>query len=204
MYLFVFIFVIMSVLGLYTELFSLRMAQIMAQQKTVAETMMQWHAAAFRLIKDNETDINIPANGCSLTEAPFCTLISSGASLSLPATAAGAYLPVGYAADTEVQFDTLVYTSGTTRHLVTYVTAGDTRLGFTTAQIYQQMKNARLSQMSYGYVATQTCAGGSAGTWLMTTAYITSPSLYQICYPIPLNAGVPVVPVGSVGVHTSF
>ena len=189
----------MSVLGLYTELFSLRMAQIMSQQKAVAEMMMQWHASAYLLAKDNLATINFTATGCSLSGgATPCSVTLTGAT-------ATTYLPVGYDnTNADMRFESVVFLDGLARRLVTYIPVGESRLGFTQAQIYQQMRNARLAESTYGYVATGTCAGGTAGTWLMTKAHVTAPSLYQICYAIPLNGGAPIVPVGAVGIATNF
>lgn len=197
MYLFVFIFVMMSVLGLYTELFSLRIAHIMANQKAIAEAMMVWHGAAYYLAKDNITAWVIPPAGCSVTAGS--ALANCGATLSLAADGIKnrVYLPIGYAyGEPDLRFETRVYSVGTARYIVTFVLSGSTHLGFTHTQIYQQMVTARLPEVSYGHVSVGTCQGGTPGTWLMTRAYMNTT---QLCYSV-LSSGNTVVPVGSVGI----
>jgi len=200
MYLFVFIFVIMSVLGLYTELFTLRMSQLMSRQKPAAETMMLWHGAANYFVRDKmATLLPIPATGCTLTNYAVLPTIPACATMFTASFAT--YLPLGYqSGDTEMQFESRLYSSGASTYLVTFIPAGTTKLGFSTTQISQQMKNAGLPLTSYGYVANGTCMGGAAGTWLMTNAFAGS---VQVCYSV-VTGGTTVIPVGSIGIVSLF
>lgn len=191
----------MSVLGLYTELFSLRMTHILKNQRAAAETMMLWHGAARHLVKDkittsptNPTPWVIPAGGCSVTDATN----TCGATLPTPAIA-DKYLPKGYQyTDTELQFPTAVYaTAGGEKYIVTYVPSDATHMGFTSSQFYQQMFRAGLPEISFGVVTVGTCDGGMTGTLLMTKAYVGST---QMCYSVVSTNNAVVVPVGSVGI----
>jgi len=194
MYLFVFIFVVLSVLGLYTQLFTMRMAEVMSHQTGVAQTMMMWHGAADYLTRDHVAFVP-PVAGCSVSVATMDPY-SCGFRLTLgnlpPRNVP--YLPGDYNLNTETTFSSVVYTSGTINYLLTYITAGETKLGFTAAQIHKQMMNARFHELYYGVVAAGGCSG--PGTWLKTTAYSNA---LEVCYPIPA-AVVPHVPVGSIGI----
>lgn len=192
MYLFVFIFVILSVLGLYTELFTLRMASVMAQQKVAAESLRFWHGGVATFVSDNRSKITIiPGGGCLITlEASVCGLpIFTKNTVATSVLPNKVYLPTDYniANDAELLFRTRLFTAGTGNYVLTYVNANEWKLGFTADQIYRQMKNAKLPAISYGRVMTGTCMGGVSGHWLATQTYSKG---VQVCYDIPVALNI--------------
>lgn len=73
MYLLVFVFLIMSIIGLYTQLYALQVAQIMAQQKGVGEMMLAWHGGAYLFARFSQnglvgTGTADTVSGCLLTD----------------------------------------------------------------------------------------------------------------------------------------
>lgn len=182
MYLFVFIFVILSVLGLYTELFTLRVASLASQQKVAAETMMFWHGAAYTFARDFKTSlVGVPAAGC--------TLALGFSVCGLPVYNKGAingkiYLPDDYnSSDSELVFRSVIFKVGTTDYVLTYVNSDEYKLGYSSNQIYKQMGTAELPAISYGRVMTGTCVGNTvSGHWLASPNYVNGK---QTCYVVP-------------------
>ncbi|MGE4350683.1 MAG: hypothetical protein AB7E52_00670 [Bdellovibrionales bacterium] len=183
MYLFVFTFLILSILGLYTELFSLRMAMVSSNQTIAAEAMMFWHGAVYTYVRDNKTSITtVPATGSTISlNSSVC---------GLPAFTKGeisgkTYLPTDYNTtnDVELNFSTILYQTNGDYFVITYLNPTAIKLGYTADQLYKQMQNADLPQVSYGRVQQNTtCIGGTNGNWLVTQEYVNGT---QICYPVP-------------------
>lgn len=201
MYLFVFIFVILSVMGVYTELFSLRMASMAAQQKVVAETMMFWHGGVYTFARDYKASLTgVPSTGCQLTlDVSVC---------GLPVFTRGdiggkTYLPLDYnlTGDSQLLFHTVLFRPDTDYYVLTYVASNEVRLGYTADQIYRQMNNANLPRISYGRVISGSCLGGSAGHWLATNEYING---VQVCYTIPTGASGLNINDGAVGIISNI
>lgn len=196
MYLYVFVMLIVAIMGIYTELFSLRLARIAEKQTTIADTVYKWHLGAFGLA-DAKDLTTVDVNGCSLTPAvvPYCV---DGASVSTFLSGIDVdgvrYLPTGYPYAT-MQFDSRLFQLDGSRYVITFVRPGAVLLGYTQPQIWNQVKNMSLGALSHGRVQA-VCAGGvGAGPWFVPP-------------PISDGAGVPQtlcfrvgnqVPVDSVG-----
>lgn len=202
MYLFVFIFVILSVMGLYTELFSLQMANLVSKQKIAAETMMFWHGAvsSFALDKRASITLPLPATGCAIAiGASVCGLPT----FNRGPIAGKIYLPADYniSNDAELRFTTRLYRAANGDFLVlTFVNPSIlnppiAKMGYTVEQIKKQMANAQFPPIIYGTVKTGTCLGGSAGRWLMTEEYVNGA---QVCYEVPPS--LTAVTDGAVGI----
>ncbi|MDD3181587.1 MAG: hypothetical protein PHD48_02120 [Alphaproteobacteria bacterium] len=198
MYLFVFIFAILSVLGLYTELFSLRMANLAAQQKVAAETMMFWHGGVYTFAREYKASLTtVPATGCTITlGVSVCGLpLFAKGDISGKTFLPSDYNPTG---DVELMFRSRLYQANNDYYVLTYLNPGEVKLGYTVDQFYRQMKNANLPPVSYGRVMTGTCLGGGVGHWLATQSYVGG---LQICYtvPVPLT-----ISDGAVGIITNL
>ena len=55
MYLFVVVLLMSAILGLYTELYFLQAARARGSQTSIAQIMLNWHSAAYRLAQDYPT-----------------------------------------------------------------------------------------------------------------------------------------------------
>lgn len=195
MYLFVFIFLLLSTLGLYTELYLLQAMRFVNNQKTVGEIMLTWHSGAYMLGKEKGSATLLGANtSCYLRATaslvPACTS-------QLDVTVSGRdYLPRGFDV-ANLQMPAVVYLSGGRHYLATYLpkeTLGQTAfLGYTTDEIKKQIKKARVPEISYGEVVSGPCRINgvqTAGYWIMTGHYQGDT---QICFP-----ALAAIPVGSV------
>lgn len=186
MYLFVFIFILVSVLGLYTQVYMLQAARVFANQKAIGEIMQTWAGGAYTLA-GTKPAIGTTPGGCSLTPA-----------LAVPAACASQMavgdLPNGYNF-VNYSWNTIVFQPvGGPRYVITYVSPPASiadpitapRIGYTVGQIYQQLRNTTLPKISYGpvvggVVVTREIDGGGA----------------PVTYPVP-QAGV--VPNGAVAI----
>ncbi len=179
MYLFVYVFLLLSVMGLYTQLFVLSTTRMAENQKGVAEIMLVWHGAAYKKAKSNaNTD---------------CYLTSDFGGTACASSLAASDLPTDYQfANTSFKFRSYVYTISSSRYVVTYVPPTSNTLGYSAQQILAQMRNTDFPKISYGGVATTSCNGVN-GHWLVTNEIATGNR--QICYPAPVA-----IPDGSAGI----
>jgi len=179
MYLFVYIFLLLAIMGLYSQLFLLRVARLNENQKSVAEIMMVWHGGAYQMAKEEEADITPGVGGCFVSpfSAAPCDRVLQNPNNPVVAPYARHYLPAGYQYD-DVRFPSIVYEVGGARYLVTYVSV-DT-LGYTPQQILAQMRHTDFPKISYGGAALVSCNGTNAH-WLVTNEF--APGTRQICYP---------------------
>lgn len=206
MYLFVFIFLLLATMGLFTQTYMIQAARLWANQKTAAELMFVWHRGAYELAKEKAASIT---PDCSISPYSPSGLTPCGVQLVAPVGSsycAGCtrhYLPIGYKWEAQWQFPSVVYVVGSVRYLATYVPkeagVGETAwLGYTAAEFLTQMRNAKFPYISFGQVIQGSCNGGAVGRWFSTGAFVNTT---QICYPA-LNQTIPpaaVIPVGSVG-----
>ncbi|MFA6280850.1 MAG: hypothetical protein WC612_08740 [Bdellovibrionales bacterium] len=187
MYLFVYVFLLMSVMGLYTQLFVLSTSRMAENQKGVAEIMLVWHGAAYKKAKSATTS--------PLTD---CYLYNGGWGAACGNVIDSTVLPSGYQlANPSFLFRSYVYTSGSTRYVVTYVPPppATNTLGYSAQQILAQMRNTDFPKISYGGVATTSC-NGTNGHWLVTNELsVTGGTTRQVCYPMD-----PIVLDGSAGI----
>lgn len=206
MYLFVFVFLVLSVMGLYTELLVVRIARSAANQTIAAETMQLWHTAQYEYMKATDAFTSF-STGCSLTYMYGTNCFKTPCTYYLPAytsspttcNASRNYLPQGYLfVNAALRFNTIYYrsTSPISHYIITFVQPTEVRLGFRADQIYKQLKNSGIPKISYGVVDTTACMGGTTGRWLVTQEYIGG---NQVCYPVPS-----IVPDGSVAIVTNL
>jgi hypothetical protein len=186
MYLYVFIFLLISVCGLYTEVYALQAARMFKQQTSIGKIMITWHSSAQQLVKDPLNTITPPCVSVSAKPGPG-TLCSVSMAKYLPTT----YNPNNY------QWNSSVYMVGTQRYLVTYAFPPDGKattlvaqpaVGYTASEIYQQLRN--LGSSSYIYY-------GMAASGVVTTQEQKPDGTGPVTY-----TGVP-VPDGSVAIVTS-
>ena len=191
MFLFVYIFLLMSVLGLFTNVYMLRTARMAENQTAVAESMMVWHGAAYKMAKANAASITPKCSLSQMLPPPLCSVYLKLTDVG------GQYLPAGYNfSDTSYQFFSIVYTVSSVRYLLTYTTSAGT-LGFTGQQILGQMKRAGFPALSYGGVSYNATCNGAIGNWLLTNQFDNG---RQTCYPGMAVAGAPNGAVGIISV----
>jgi hypothetical protein len=202
-YLYVFVFLLMGILGLYTQVFSLQTARMFAHQTAIAQTMLFYHNTSYMLARNNYAAVasftgfcyqtyNVSSNKCT-----WGTLSVGNNQYNLPAS----YNADGFA------FPSVVYEKGGMRYLLTYAappsvnaadpssTAGSPittpRIGLSTVQLFRQMRNTGVSPMVYGTVNGSTFYSGAL---LVSTSTATTP--YTMTYPLLTTIGVPTGAVG--------
>lgn len=208
MYLYVFIFLMLSTLGLFTEVYLLQASRLWSEQKAVGELMFVWHSAAYTLAK--ELSANLGATfPCRVSPTalpatvPICQRYLQDPSGNPVAPYTRHYLPLGYKYSTsQYRFPSLVYKVDNVAYLVTYVpkeaNGGTSWLGYTANEILRQLQKTEVPPVSYGRLLSGNCNGVS-GQWFATNVYYDST---QVCYPAPQTTTVPPVgylPAGSVG-----
>lgn len=205
MYLFVYIMVILSVLGLYTQLFAMRAATLASKQKGVAETMMLWHGGTANFIRDRvraavaaSLPIAIPANGCLVFGGAGPA--DCGTVPNIGVFTNNIYLPGYNIGEPQLVFPSVLYESGGVRYVLTFQRAGEMRLGFTDEQFYAQLQRTDIPRISYGRVVNNgPCGLGS--WWLATTERTTAGT--NVCHPLPAAvAGSKGIAVNSIGIIT--
>lgn len=189
MYLFVYIFLLLSIMGLYSQLYMLQAASEKQYEVTAAQTMHSWHAAAHNLAR---------LTGMKPTAGAPCSITSPGANVPCgyvlldPATTVYppgypdySLLPLGY--NYNQKFESTVYELGGRGYLITYVRANRWILGFTSGELYSQIRRTNLPLSTYGQVVNEVCDGVVGAKAVFTNEYITPPSgvTYRLCYPVP-------------------
>lgn len=153
MYLLVFVTLMLSIIGLYAEVYTLQAARIFAGQKAVGEVMILWHNAASKYVKNNL--VSFPTT-CYVPPVTLPPMLPCAKSMGDPGV-----LPSGYN-DADFRWRTLVYVSGGQKYLYTFVTppGGNMALpvttpavGFSTSEIFQQVRNTGLDTVVYGMVS---------------------------------------------------
>ncbi len=79
MYLLVFSFLIIAMLGVYTQVFALQTARMLSGESGIAQMMMVWHQAAVSL-----------ATGCNVASATDCDVITKLSAVNCSLTSSGA------------------------------------------------------------------------------------------------------------------
>jgi hypothetical protein len=157
MYLFAFVLLLVGILGLYTEVFTVQAARIYGSQTGFAQTMMTWQNAAVGLVQANKAALmnaNLKTAGCSLTK-------NLGTACSI-GVLASANLPTGY--NMTYSWDTYVYQpggNGTTLYAITWApppisgTAVTTPpIGISLSDLYRQIQNdTNIPLLAYGAVS---------------------------------------------------
>lgn len=210
MYLFVFIFLLLSILGLYTQVYALQTAKMLAGQKAVAQTMLIWHGAAFKLGRERLASLSLDATGCMFANLPptLPGIGACGGGSRLDETSVDAagikVLPDGYSSD--FRWYSVAYTdaAGTTSYMLTIavppasgsLTEPITRpaMGYSVSEIWQQIRNNGQAKTSYGMV--QNTALGDR--FVTPFAPIAPPATTPPAYELP-SCGTACLPIGSVG-----
>lgn len=203
MYLVTFTFILLSVLGLYSQLYLLQSAKIFERQSGVAQIMRTWHDSAYLLARANPA-IVATAAGCRLTNTALYAfaapaLCTNGG----PVFVQAANLPTGYQLN-PYTWKSVVLLSGGSRILVTYATvpAGGNMgapldgpiIGYTLSDLYKQMQSAGMSQVGYGPVV----AGVAPNNTLITKSLNAAGA--QVTYTVPAA----LMPVGTVAYVSGF
>lgn len=166
MYLFTFVFIVMSIIGLYTQVYVMRAARAYANIRVAAENMRAWHGAAYRVAVAN------PSMGfaaCCVSPLSLCGALPACSSVVLdPATNPLSTLSKGYNYAT-YKWSSVLYPLGTVRVLVTYAappTANGVSLpsspvtqpnvGYTSSEILQQLQKTDMPPATYGQVTSGT------------------------------------------------
>ncbi len=173
MYLFVFIFLLISILGLYTQVYTLQSAKMFEKQTAIGQVMLTWAGSAYDIAKfytlTNSDGTAIGPIGCILspnlviTGTQNCSIqIQDPATITQPAGPGRIpQLPVGYnwAA---YKWNSIYYVIGTQKFVITYVLppASGNRsdpvdappVGFSIGSIFQQISNTKTWPRSYGFV----------------------------------------------------
>lgn len=199
MFLIVFVTLMISIIGLYAQIFSVQANKLYNSQVGLMQTMVTWHGAATNLARANAA--SIPAAGCSLTAGAglvsACTFGTlSGANLSL--------LPPNYNIGS-FSFYSIAFQSGSIPYVITFVhdtnSAGNTdptknlllptrlgtEVGYSLNNLMRQFDRAAPTYLTYGTVT----ASGTLTVLTKTTGIANFP------YSIP---AAPVIPVGSLAV----
>ena len=189
MYLYVYIFVLMSIIGYYTQLFVLRAVEMESKQTTLADVMAVWHDEAYRIAKENKATLFGGAPSCALGKA-------SGALADPTADCASVVsLPAGMTSD--MTFNTIAYTADSINYVVTYVmddANGFTKVGYSSAEVESQIRRLKIPVAYIGKTMNMDC-NGTVGDYFMTTAKVGSDI---VCFPIS-SGGVTFLPLGAVG-----
>lgn len=186
MYLFVYIFLLLSIIGLYSQLFMLQIAGEKSYEVTVGQSMYQWHESAFDLAKQMAIT-PAPDSVCALTdpdvEAP-CAYVLKDPNGVVPAGYPRHFLPVGY--NYNLKFRSLAYNVSGKNYVATFIDTGETRLGLTPAEVFIQVKRTSIPQSAYGQVQNGTC-DAHVGRVAFTGTYVKpeSGALSRICFPVP-------------------
>lgn len=208
MYLLVFVLLMLSILGVYTEIYIVQASRLSANQIGVAQAMLDWHGAAVRLVGANSSSIGgSGADGCLLTPVQAC---ASGVTACTPQlTQNSSYLPSGYNYSA-YEWCSILYTPNVpvgnkTRYVVTYVStpasapsqpggrgtvdsskpvqSPDPTVGYTVGEIYQQlMKTGLVSSASLSAV-------DSGGTLTLTASGCTAANCPNFLAPTGMPQG---------------
>lgn len=188
---------IVSLLGMYTEIFAMQGARMLAKQKGLAEVMHEWHGAAFRYASDGLSQAGFLAGAeCLLTPAPVndSTGLPSACGTLTPDITDNRYLPAGYA--TDYKWYSILYTQGQ-NYVITFVRPptnsgsltdpiAQPDNGFSVNDVWRHMRNMHSESVKYGMVMTK-----------FTERALWAPD-FSASYPLP-PCEATCLPAGSVG-----
>lgn len=208
MYLFTFIFLLITILGLFTHVYALQSARIMGKQTVAAQQMMAWHYGAVTAAKDAANIAFLPAHpeGCRLSPAttkytgyPGFTVLGT----ACPTKIQDIHLPYNYSIGT-LPWETITFKSGSSQYVVTFVppladgSAPLQPVGVTGSDLLRQLLRVDSQTPSIGTVTGTDCASR-----LMTPT--TQPSsAVTLSYPVPKLLPTCYIPVGSVAIYTQL
>jgi hypothetical protein len=93
MYLFAFVFLMVGVLGLYTEIYGLSVSRMFGGQTTMADTMLTWHNAAVGLAQANRLALTSTTGGAGTAGCSLSPLAASTSQCLSSAAVLGTYTP---------------------------------------------------------------------------------------------------------------
>lgn len=191
MYLAAYVFLMISLLGLYTQIYSIQAMNFLSNQKVLGQTLLAWHNAAVTLSKNNAAAVatkNAAApNYCHLDSitgnSPIC-----GATIKMEdptAPANTSTLPPGYNF-TAYQWNTIAYKNGSKNYVITYVPppasgnlVDQPDIGISVGELMRQLKASKTSTAAYGAV-------GTVGT---SRVLLSSMENYQLVLPGDIATG---------------
>jgi len=201
MYLYVFVFIILSIMSIYMELFSLRVAHINEKQTSGAEIMFTWHNGAYKYVKKNvDIDSMTIDTNCSVspTYNPKCK-DGSAINTFLTANNIGSYqyLPVNFNFNfISTQFPSYVFKDSNGVRIITFVYNGNRSMGLTSGQMIQQIVRSKFPAISYGSIQVNKCDGSASGNHIKSNSLGDwSGHSFKPCYNVPSS-----FQVGSVGI----
>jgi hypothetical protein len=215
MYLLVFVFLMISIIGLYTELYALQVSKMMAREKALGQAMLVWHGGVTAFARTHKgTDPNelgsdsVTAQGCLLTSNPAAALAyqlnSCGSLMEYNDSA----LPTGYNADYKWYSIAYVPLGGTQQYVMTFAPPSEAgnltspmtlpAIGYSPAEILMQLKNSGAPRTAYGMARDY-------GMGLVKFDTPDSPAVPMPSYIVP-KSGMTMnyVPAGSVGLISPF
>ncbi len=201
MYLFVFIFLLLSILGLYTQIYTLQVAKMLAKQTAIAQTMLKWHGGAVKFAKD--INVTVSTQGCMLSSGGQITGIPACSQGQLAATNHD-YLHSGYSGSYVWNSVAYVPAGAAGQRYVLTVAVPPSQsaltaqiekppIGYSVTEIWQQIRNNGKAKESYGIVEKN---GGVIK--FVTPDAARSPGFPVPSYDLPA-CGASCMPVGSVG-----
>ncbi len=224
MYLLVFVFLVISLLGVYAQVFAVQSAQMFSSQTAAAQLMMDWHDGAVGLASANVAAyagqiLVTPQNDCSMTLSLTTPATACAPQMTTGNTAAdttASYLPPGYLAGPSVgnpgyQWNSIFFQIPALNHqfyTVTYaaVPANLTSpilspaVGVSGGDLLKQLGLLGISAFSYGAVSS-TCVKTGVPQCLITVgANTTSGGGFEFPLPPGTSPAAPVIPNNSIAV----
>lgn len=193
MYLVAYLFLMISLIGIYTQVYAVQAGRMLSNQKVLGETMLGWHNAAVGLARNVQGGVSYPPTNvpCRLSSAVSGFSDCTSALGTLVMTDSADTLPEGYNFDA-YQWYSLAYTASGQNYVVTYVESPVTgniveypSIGVSTGEMLKQLKKTKAPGYSYGAVMDQ--------------KLITRMENYSL--PMPSGS---VVPDGSVAIVSPF
>ena len=186
MYLFTFVMLMLSLLGIYTQVVAIQSAKIFANQTALAQIMATWHTAAVGLAKGDSV-IGASSTACSIsvvnTGGMAACKNASGKPVFLPSTFNGTAptspLSPGYNS-TQYQWYSAVYQTaayGGKRLVVTFVLPGaassslitQPSIGISIGELLLEFKKSNFPAGSYGVVSGQLLTNSLNSNYPMPT-----------------------------------
>lgn len=207
MYLYVFVFIILSVMSIYMELFSMRVARLSEQQTTAAGIMYTWHNGAYKYAKAHFNDGN-SADTCLIggpnpitgtvkckdgggSSIDYFNVVSEGTGSSKVQ-----YVPDGFNLTyISTQYPSYVHKDGTQRFIVTYVMNGGTAMGLDAGQTVSQLVRSKIPPVSFGSVLDLKCDGSAGRRIKMRDFNDWGGTNVDYCYDVPST-----INIGSIGI----
>ncbi|MDD3288495.1 MAG: hypothetical protein PHX43_05765 [Alphaproteobacteria bacterium] len=191
MYLIAFVVLMISLLGVFVQIYAVQTAQMFANQRVIGQLMIDWHSAAVGQARNSGIFPTNPPCRLNSNATAGMPATFSGTAICLPmgAVLAGSTrLPPGYSFINYQWFSMAYIPTGSTQvHVVTFVPpttqanipVPHPNIGITTAELLQQVRFTKVTGISFGFVQSQR---------LVVTISQPNPA---INYSMPSNGAVP-------------